>query len=81
MLNGTPPEAPTVQVKAHLIPKPGGGILRLATTAGDYVGSIEFDTASPQALQAMANWFQAWVAQQAGGIQIASGSGIAGLRS
>lgn len=70
---------PTIQAKAHLIPKPGGGALRLFTTTGDYIGSIEFDTVSPQALQALANWFQGWAAQQSGGIQIASG--LPGVRA
>ena len=80
MQNQPTPDA-SVQVKAHFIPKTGGGTLHLATTTGDYVGSIEFDTVSPQALQAMATWFQGWAAQQAGGIQIASGIGLAGVRA
>lgn len=70
-----------VQVKAHFIPKPGGAVIRLTATNGDYVGSIEYDAVNPKALAAIANAFQAFAAQQTGGIQIASGSGIAGLRT
>jgi hypothetical protein len=78
-----PQPEPDVQLKvnAHFIPKPAGAIVRFTASNGSYIGSIEYDAANPQALIAMANAFQAFAAQQTGGIQIAPANGIAGLRS
>ena len=71
----------TVQVKAHFIPKSGGATLRFTTTNGDYLGSIEYDVATPQMLAPIANIFQNWAAQQTGGIVMSNGAAIPGLRS
>lgn len=65
------------QVRLSFIHKPpAGGKAIFTTTVGEYLGSIEFEATSNEALREIANQFQAFVAAQTGGIQVA-GAGMA----
>ena len=48
---------------------------------GKYIGSLTFDASSPEALSALAQIFQQYAVQAGGGIQVANGAGIPGLRA
>ena len=69
------------QVMYATIPRQTGVRLVYMTQKGIYLGTIEVDAASNEALLNIANLFRDWCIQQVSGIQIASGNGIAGLRS
>lgn len=75
-INGT-----AAQVKMSFIPRPpAGGKVLFTTTAGDYLGTVEYEAMSPEALREVANQFQAFVAAQFGGIQVAGSGAAAALK-
>ena len=76
--NGTEQQ---VTVKMHGIQMPSGAKLRFTQSDGTYLGSIEFDAINSQALGLIGNMFQQFVAQQTGGIQLATAGAVPGLRT
>lgn len=53
-------------------------LIYIAVPQGAYIGSLEIDTTDSTALLAIANQFQSWAADRAGGIQVvAPGSQLA----
>jgi hypothetical protein len=48
---------------------------------GKYIGSLTFDSASPDAIGVLAQIFQQYAAQARTGIQVSNGAGIPGLRA
>lgn len=74
-MNGAP------QVKLSFIPRPpAGGKVLFTTTAGDYLGAVEYEAMSMEALRELANQFQAFAAAQTGGIQVAGAGAAAALK-
>jgi hypothetical protein len=63
-----------------VIPQPNGAKIVYTTSQGGYVGTVVFDASSPDALSALGNDFQAFCAQQTGGIQVAPPGSLAGLK-
>lgn len=64
------PTAPNVLI--YQIPQQNGAKLRFVTPQGKYLGSVEFDVVDAESLILVGNQFQAYAAQQAGGVQIAT---------
>ena len=66
------------KVNVHVIGVPNGARLVFVTNDGKYLGTLEYDAASPDVVGVIGNLFQQFAAQQSGGIQIANG--VPGLR-
>jgi hypothetical protein len=72
-LNGSAPLAAQAQTALvrNVIQQPPGLKLVYTTSQGAFVGELEVLATSGEALAAIANDFQAFAAQQTGGVQIA----------
>lgn len=69
-----------VNVNWTVIPMPSGAKIAYVTQHGKYLGSVQFDVVDKAALEVLGSMFQQFCAQQAGGIQIAGASALAGMR-
>jgi hypothetical protein len=74
-LNGSAHDEPIVPQRT-VLPQPHGAKVIYTSSTGLYLGAIEFETVSTEALAAIANDFQAFAADQTRSLQIVQGAGV-----